>query len=192
VSVEPTDFVGAARAVRLSFLGGRGHYETVIEAVREARVSVWISTANLKGLLVEDPNRARRHRWRPVMELFDALAERGVELRILHAGHPSRAFRDDFDRHPRLVRGGLELRQCPRVHFKAVIVDGRGLYLGSANWTGAGLGAKAGTRRNFELGLWTSDEGLLDEVQGLFEHLWRGGSCAGCGLRASCAAPLDL
>ena len=30
----------------------------------------------------------------------------------------------------------LELRQCPRVHLKTVLIDGQFCYLGSANWTG--------------------------------------------------------
>lgn len=190
------DFVGPARAVRLRLIGGRGHYDEVIGAVMEARVSVWIATANLKELMVEDaraiPGRRRgRMRWRSVLEVFDELAERGVELRVLHAGFPSQAFRDEFDRHPRLIAGGLELRQCPRVHLKAVVVDGHHLYLGSANWTGAGLGAKGEGRRNFELGFVTQDEAMLDEVQGLFDHLWRGAECAGCQRRDVCKAPID-
>lgn len=183
--------------VPLALVRDRDHYASVVRAVLEAEVSVWIATANLKGLMVEDENarpgrrRGGRSRWRSVLEVFDELAARDVELRILHAGFPSRAFRDEFDRHERLVSGGLELRQCPRVHFKAVIVDGRWLYLGSANWTGAGLGAKGESRRNFELGVWTEDETLLDEVQGYFEHLWRGGGCAGCDRREHCDTPID-
>ncbi len=46
-------------------------------------------------------------------------------------------------------------RRCPRLHAKAVIIDCRAMYLGSANLTGAGLGAKADKRRNFEMGIWT-------------------------------------
>jgi phosphatidylserine/phosphatidylglycerophosphate/cardiolipin synthase-like enzyme len=190
------DFIGPARPVRLSLIGGRGHYEAIVGAVMDARVSVWIATANLKELMVEDlrvhPGRRRgRARWRSVLAVFDELAERGVELRVLHAGFPSQPFRDEFDRHPRLIAGGLELRQCPRVHLKAVIVDGEQLYLGSANWTGAGLGAKGEGNRNFELGLLTHDEAMLDEVQALFDHLWRGAECAGCGRRELCDAPID-
>lgn len=183
--------------VPLSLVRDRDHYESVVRAVMEAEVSVWIATANLKGLMVEDPNarpgrrRGGRSRWRSVLEVFDELAARGVELRILHAGFPSRAFRDEFDRHERLVKGGLDMRQCPRVHLKAVIVDGRWLYLGSANWTGAGLGAKGASRRNFELGVWTDDERLLDEVQGYVDWLWRGGGCEGCDRRDVCDAPID-
>jgi len=48
------DFVDPRRAVAVRFVGGRGHYEHVIQAVMEARQSVWIATANLKELMVED------------------------------------------------------------------------------------------------------------------------------------------
>jgi phosphatidylserine/phosphatidylglycerophosphate/cardiolipin synthase-like enzyme len=172
-------------------IGGRAHYETVVHAVLSAKVSVWIATANIKELLVESARAGRKRSWRSVLAAFDELAGRDVDLRILHAGFPSTAFRDAFDRYPRLVRGGLELRQCARIHLKAVIVDGAHLYLGSANWTGAGLGGKGDRNRNFELGLWTEDELLLDHVQELFDHLWRGGECVGCGRREQCDAPID-
>lgn len=188
------DLVLPERNVSMALVSGMGHYEEVVRRVRQAEQSVWISTANLKSLMVrqERPGAARRDRYRSVVELFDGLARGGVELRILHARLPSRAFCDAFDRHPRLVQGGLELRQCPRVHFKAVVVDGAFLYLGSANWTGAAMGLRGTTRRNFELGFATRDDGLLDLVQGLFDEIWSGRRCAECSLRDSCEAPLDL
>lgn len=196
------DFVDPARLVRMQFLGGRGHYDAVVRAVIDAQHSVWIATANLKELMVEDhravPGRRRaapgkgKAVYRSVFESFDELCRRRVDLRILHAGPPSRAFRSELGRHPRLAEGGLALRTCPRVHFKAVIIDGAQLYLGSANWTGAGLGAKGTGRRNFELGLITRDDGLLDQVQGLFDEIWRGLPCKACKLRSLCPQPLDL
>jgi phosphatidylserine/phosphatidylglycerophosphate/cardiolipin synthase-like enzyme len=189
------DFVRPARPVALSLVSGRGHYDAVIQAVLEAQLSVWIATANLKELQVEDPRAApgrrrggRRAAYRSILEVLDELAGRGVDIRLLHAGLPSRAFARAWRRHPRL---GRALRSCPRLHFKAVVVDGALLYLGSANWTGAGLGAKGAGRRNFELGIVTDDAQLLDEVQGIYERLWRGGECAACKLRAECGAPLD-
>jgi phosphatidylserine/phosphatidylglycerophosphate/cardiolipin synthase-like enzyme len=194
------DFTLPRRPVSLSLVSGRGHYETVIAAVLGARTAVWIATANLKELLIEDPRARPGQRrtlrrgggeYRSVLGALDELAGRGVELRILAAELPSRPFRRTFDRHPRLVGGGLELRTCPRVHLKVVVVDGALLYLGSANWTGAGLGAKGTGRRNFELGIVTEDEQLLDEVQALYERIWRGAECAACKLRDVCPAPLD-
>jgi phosphatidylserine/phosphatidylglycerophosphate/cardiolipin synthase-like enzyme len=190
------DTVHPERHLRASLVAGRGHYESIVRAVLDAETSVWIATANLKDLWVEAAGewraRGRRRRsYRSVLDSFDGLAARQVELRILHARLPSSAFRAAFDRLPRLVAGGLELRLCPRVHFKAVIVDGALLYVGSANWTGAGLGAKSETRRNFELGFITEEPWLLDLVQGLYDRIWRGLECQRCRRRDVCEAPLD-
>lgn len=194
---SPIDVVAPARSVAMQLVSGRGHYERVIAAVTAAHTSVWIATANVKELMIEDP-RARPGRRRAmkrtsyvsILAVLDELAARGVELRLLHAELPSRPFREELAQHPRLVMGGLALRRCPRVHLKAVIVDGELLYLGSANWTGAGLGAKGSGRRNFELGFVTDDAPLLDQVQSLYEHLWTGAECARCKLRDECPGPL--
>jgi phosphatidylserine/phosphatidylglycerophosphate/cardiolipin synthase-like enzyme len=77
------------------------------------------------------------------------------------------------------------------VHFKAVVVDGALLYLGSANWTGAGMGAKGAGRRNFELGMITRDDQMLDELQAMYDRVWQGGACRACRRRDVCEAPLD-
>jgi phosphatidylserine/phosphatidylglycerophosphate/cardiolipin synthase-like enzyme len=191
------DLIAPRRAVTAELVGGRGHYDRVLAAVLAARVSVWIATANVKELMVEDARAApgrrrslRRSAFVSVLARLDELAARGVELRLLHAELPSRPFRAELAQHPRLVRGGLALRRCPRVHMKVVIVDGEVMYLGSANWTGAGLGAKGSGRRNFELGVVTDDGPWLDQVQALFERVWTGGECAGCALRDDCPGPL--
>ena len=193
-----TDLVTPPRAVALELIAGRGHYERVISRVLDAKVSVWIATANTKEMMVEDgrarPGKRRsmrRSEYISVLARLDELAARGVELRLLHAEIPSRPFRAELAQHPRLVAGGLALRRCPRVHMKAVIVDGELLYLGSANWTGAGLGAKGSGRRNFELGVVTDDAQLLDQVQALYDRVWTGGECPECRLRDECPGPLN-
>lgn len=194
----PLDVAMAARPVALELIAGRGHYERVIRAVLGAHTSVWIATANVKELLVEDGRAApgrRRDLRKPsyvsVLAQLDQLAARGVELRLLHAAIPSRPFRAQLAQLPRLVAGGLALRRCPRVHLKAVIVDGELLYLGSANWTGAGLGAKGSGRRNFEVGIVTDDAPMLDQIQSMYEQIWRGGECGTCRLRDVCPGPLS-
>jgi phosphatidylserine/phosphatidylglycerophosphate/cardiolipin synthase-like enzyme len=176
----------------------------VVKAAMNAERSLWIATANLKELMVEDerarPGRrravGRQGEYRSVLEVFEDQVRRGVEIRILHASVPSRPFREELRRRPGLRlrqpgQGAFSLHLCPRVHFKAVIVDGTMLYLGSANWTGAGLGAKGEGRRNFEMGLCSRDDLLLDEVQGYFDSIWRGAECASCKLRSVCPRPLD-
>jgi phosphatidylserine/phosphatidylglycerophosphate/cardiolipin synthase-like enzyme len=82
-------------------------------------------------------------------------------VRLLHGGLPSGPFRAALAKRKRLARAlRSRMRRCPRVHLKMIAVDGRALYLGSANFTGAGLGAKGDARRNFEMGVLTDDEGF--------------------------------
>ncbi|WP_224247567.1 phospholipase D-like domain-containing protein [Hyalangium gracile] len=174
------------RSLQAELLQGRALYrEVVLGKLAHARESVWIATANVKAMFVEQGGR-----FAPVLELFDALASRGVALRLLHAELPSRPFREAFDASERLVRGGLELKVCPRVHFKAVVVDGAWAYLGSANLTGAGLGAKGEDTRNFELGFVTEDFDVIDRVTALYEAVWSGAECRGCRLRSVCPDPI--
>ena len=178
----------------VALVADRDHYHLVQRALRAARVSVWIGTANVKEMMVEAPigTRARaRDRYVSVLATLEQLARSGVELRLLHAGQPSRPFREELGRRRGLVAPHFEMRQCPRVHFKLLAVDGALLYVGSANFTGAGLGAKGEGRRNFELGVLTDDERLLDAVQARFDRIWSGGECTGCLLRAHCPRPLD-
>lgn len=179
----------------MRLLRDRAHYDVLVQRViAKAAVSVWIATANIKELRVEAPVGTRAKalgKYVSFLDLLQDLASRGVELRLLHAGVPSRAFVAELGRHERLQRGALAMRQCPRVHLKMIAVDGASLYLGSANLTGAGLGAKGEGRRNFEAGILTDDDVLLDEMQETFDRIWSGKECKACRLRASCPAPLD-
>lgn len=174
------------RTMQAELLQGRALYrEVVLAKLAHARESVWIATANVKAMFVEQGGK-----FAPVLELFDGLARRGVGLRLLHAELPSRPFREAFDSHERLVRGGLDLKVCPRVHFKAVVVDGAWAYVGSANLTGAGLGAKGEDMRNFELGFVTEDFDVIDRVTALYEAVWSGAECRSCRLRSVCPDPI--
>src|SRR5229473_1158043 len=74
--------------------------------------------------------------------------------------------------------------------FRSVLVDGAWVYLGSANLTGAGLGAKGDARRNFELGFCTEDFEVIDRVTALFQAVWTGAECGACKLRDVCPDPL--
>ena len=159
----------------------------------DAKRSVWIATANLKELMVEGPVLAlgrRRNSYRSVLEAFDELAQRGVELRILHASLPSRPFRDEFDRHQRLVSGGLQLRMCPRVHLKTVIVDARVLVsrqrqLDRRRPRRQGRGPAQLRARHRQ-----RRRALLDQVQALYEQIWSGAAVRGVQAARDCEAPL--
>ncbi|MGH7296527.1 MAG: phospholipase D family protein [Polyangiaceae bacterium] len=183
------------RRAAVSLVVDRAHYEEVTLAIARARTSVWISTANVKQLMTEAPVGTRdraRGRYVPILDTLQSLCDRGISVRLLHATPPSRPFREELAaRARRLVPPRFEMRLCPRVHLKMIAIDGALLYLGSANFTGAGLGAKGDGRRNFEMGVVTDDEWMLDQAQARFETIWRGGECGACKLRRECPSPLD-
>lgn len=184
------------RTARVELLADRRHYdEVVLKAILAARVSIWIGTANLKDVHVEAPigSVARsRGRYVSLLEHFQGLVQRGVEIRILHGALPSGPFRASLAKQRGLLGQRFELRHCPRVHLKLIVVDGAYLYLGSANFTGAGLGAKGEGRRNFEMGVVLEDDLLIDAAQARFDRIWSGRECGACKLRSACPKPLDV
>jgi len=183
------------RVTELSLVSDREHYDDlVVRSLCRARVSIWIATATLKDVHIEAPvgTAARaRGRYVSLVEHFVSLVRAGVEIRILHGAAPSRRLRASLAAAQELGAPGFELRQCPRVHLKLVVVDGAAVYLGSANFTGAGLGAKGEGRRNFEMGVVLDDDVLLDAVQSRFDRIWSGRECGACKLRSICPKPLD-
>ena len=180
-----------SRLARVRLLVDRDHYDTLISLVRHARTALWIATANLKELLVEAPigTRARaRGRYASIVEDLADLVKRGVDVRLLHASPPSGPMSRQLKRNA-VVR--THMKMCPRVHLKMIAVDGAELYLGSANFTGAGLGAKGDGRRNFEMGVVTDDDVMLDAAQARFDRIWRGKECAACKLYDRCPSPIQ-
>ncbi len=157
----------------------------VLDGILKAKTSIDIMTADFKALLVPVVGSRRAQ---SIVTHFRALAEKGVEIRILHAGTPSAAALVELKRE---LPTNLTIRRCPRLHSKAVIIDTRSMYLGSANLTGAGLGAKSDGRRNFELGIWTESPSLIDNVSGEFNKLWEGQQCESCKRKDVCPVPLE-
>jgi len=176
----------------------REHLRRVVyDGMLSARVSVDIATADLKAVLIPEPGKTTsRSRKTPpsILDRLFRMAQRGVEVRVLHAGVPSGPalleLKKLIKRHGPLP-GNFTLRRCPRLHAKAVIIDADRMYLGSANLTGAGLGAKAEVNRNHELGVWTQSTPLIDAVSQYFNSLWEGSRCQGCGRRDVCPVPLE-
>jgi phosphatidylserine/phosphatidylglycerophosphate/cardiolipin synthase-like enzyme len=158
----------------------------ILELVPEARKFLWIVTADIKDLHVE---KGRRHV--PFLEILRDLVEEGVAIRLIHAKEPGPRFRKDFDRYPVLAQSELfERILCPRVHTKAVVVDGRRAFLGSPNLTGAGMGAKSPLRRNFEAGMLTDEPAHLKPLMEWIDTLYLGDFCAKCGRREVCPDPI--
>ena len=169
-----------------TFLSDRAIYETVIrDAVPQAQERLWIATADIKDMYVETGGREMV----PFLAVLDRMRKRGVGIRLIHAKEPGPNWREDFDRYPGLWTG-MERMLCPRVHFKCILIDGRLAYFGSANLTGAGMGAKSGRKRNFENGVWTDDSALVRAQEEQFDAVWRGSFCRDCGRREHCGDPV--
>ncbi len=164
------------------------HYEQVlVRVVESAKRFLWIATADIKDVYVEGPGR----RYVPFLSVLADLLSTGVEIRLIHAKEPGPAFREDFDRFPALVESDrLERILCPRMHMKVVIADGALAYVGSANLTGAGLGAKSPARRNFEAGFVTDDAPTIEALMAELDRLYLGEHCVGCGRREHCPDPI--
>lgn len=162
------------------------HLQRVVrDGILKARTSVAIATADFKAMLVPMGGKRRAE---SIVTLFRKLAARGVEIRLLHSGVPSSAALRELRRQ---LPDQITIRRCPRLHAKAVIIDCQSMYLGSANLTGAGLGAKAQGRRNFEIGIWTHASPLIDTVLEYFNAIWEGFSCNSCQRRRICPVPLE-
>ena len=164
------------------FISNRGIYEYIVrDIVPSACHRLWIATADIKDMYVDIGGRDMV----PFLEVLDGMVKRGVEVRLIHAKDPGPNWRDDFDRYPTLWTA-MERMLCPRVHFKCIIVDGVKAYFGSANLTGAGMGAKSEKKRNFENGVLTDDPALVEPLVEQFDSVWRGAFCSDCGRRDFC------
>lgn len=165
------------------FVSNRDIYLKVVQQlVPKTKKRLWIATADIKDMYV---NKEGRRDMVPFLQVLNDMLRGGIELRLIHAKEPGPAFRADFDKCPGLWEG-LERVLCPRVHFKCMIVDGKMAYFGSANLTGAGMGAKSEKRRNFENGVITDDPGLLKPLETQFDDIWRGAFCESCDRRDYC------
>ncbi len=164
------------------------HYHRVVrEGMLKARVSLDLATADLKAMFISD-GAGTRDSAKSLLASLRSLAKRGVEIRLLHSGTPSEPALRELKRSLPI---NLTIRRCPRLHAKTVVVDCQAMYLGSANLTGAGLGAKADGRRNFEMGVWTESPPLIDAVLEQFNTLWEGRRCGACKRRDICPVPLE-
>ena len=158
----------------------------ILDMVFGAQQFLWLGTSDLKDLHVH-----KGKKMVPFLEILSDLVDRGVTIRMIHAKEPGPVFRNDFDLYPNLVTG-MERILCPRVHFKTVVVDGKIAYSGSANLTGAGMGAKSPGRRNFEAGFITTDPKMIEPIMEQFDLIWMGKRCPGCQRKEFCTDYKDL
>ena len=160
--------------------------KVILGQIPKAKEFLWIGTSDIKDMHVEKSGRMV-----PFLEILSDLVKNKVSVRLIHAKEPGPNFRRDFDKYPALIKG-IERILCPRIHFKSVVVDGRFAYTGSANLTGAGMGAKGAHRRNFEAGIITTDKEMIEKIARQFDDLWMGKYCTKCQRKKYCSDYKDI
>ena len=166
------------------YISNTDHCKEVLSRVQSVKHLLWIGTADIKDLYVEVGKEKK-----PFLALIAQLIRRGVEVRLVHAKEPGPNFREDFDKHP-VLYDRLERVLCPRVHLKLLVCDGKEVYVGSANLTGAGIGMKAETTRNFEAGIMTDAKEIVEKAMNQFDEVWMGKFCKTCKRRDFCIDPI--
>ncbi len=163
------------------------YQEFVSQYVASAQKFIWIITADIKDMFIQSGAS-----FIPLIELLADLVDQGVAVRLIHAKEPGPRFRQEFDRFPQLLDSELfERILCPRVHTKSIIIDGRIAFVGSANLTGAGLGAKHKDKRNFEAGFLFDDSQQIHELMNWVDQLYLGEFCLDCRRRDICPDPIQ-
>ena len=80
----------------IKYIADENHYKEVLSLVEKAKRTVWIGTADIKDLYVDDE---------PFLALIASLLKKGVEVRLIHAKEPGTAWREDHEKHPILYDG---------------------------------------------------------------------------------------
>lgn len=190
ISSSPIDEIPVPESIRnhkeipTALISDRGHYNFLIQNIRDAKVSVLISTANVKRFSVgETEARASSESF---LDILEDLADKGVDIRII-CSSPSRGFLQEMEGHEELIKNPhFTFKTCRRCHMKMVIIDGEIIYVGSANITAAGMGPRIDSRRNFEAGLITSNPSIIDQGIDIFEEAWSRKRCNSCYYKSDC------
>lgn len=161
------------------------HYVRILAHCKDVKRTLWIGTADIKDCFLDMKGEKM-----PFLKLLAQLIMKGVEVRLIHAKEPGPAFREDFDKFP-VLYDRLERVLCPRVHFKIFVFDCQEVYIGSANLTGAGIGMKGESTRNFEAGIFTDAPEIVESAMNQFDEVWIGKMCKKCKRKQYCTDPIS-
>src|SRR5689334_13452070 len=86
-SLMVLDSIAAAPNGTATLVSGAQHFRKVVrDGILKASVSLDLMTADFKAMLVPEPGKRRAV---SIVQILRRLAQRGVEIRLLHAGTPS-------------------------------------------------------------------------------------------------------
>jgi len=128
---------------------------------------------------------------RNILDTLQSLCDRGVHVRLLHATRPSQMFRAELSarsdggfalpisdaRMPAEYTSRSSRRRCTPLPWQR-------------QFHGSGARAKGDGRRNFEMGIFTDDEWMLDLSKSVSISSGEAGVRV-CRLRRECPLPLD-
>ena len=167
----------------MDILYNRELYSAIIEeGILKAERSIIITTANLKNIYIPLSKRNTKS----LVEVLIEMASNDVYIEIIHASLPSRGFQNEAERKDLWKNPNIHFFHCPRMHFKTVIIDEKWIYLGSANLTGAGFGAKSENKRNFELGFASAEKDLINNVSSQVKKISENEYCSACYYKKNC------
>ena len=67
----------------IKYIADENHYKEMLSLVGKAKRTVWIGTADIKDLYVDD---------KPFLALIASLLKKGVKVRLIHAKEPGTAW----------------------------------------------------------------------------------------------------
>ncbi|MBD3191043.1 MAG: hypothetical protein GF308_10385 [Candidatus Heimdallarchaeota archaeon] len=158
---------------------GSSFNSIIADGLLNAQKFIWITSAITRDFRIYSKVRGKAV---PFSEVIRTIRNQGVDINFLVSVERKDWLGKRNALYLKLMnQQGIEFRFCSRIHMKVIIVDGKWLYLGSANITSAGLGADTRKgKNNFEVGIVSSDRVAILELAQLFKEIWTGEHCQGC------------
>lgn len=165
------------------------HYLEIVQRICDAKSSIKMLTGDFKRFnMIPTAKQGKNYKdGTPFVKYLMEKAVQGVSVQVI-CSEPSKTFLDDKDEYfEQLNQPELfEFKRCIRNHTKAIIIDDKLAYIGSANITPAGIGQGIFTPGNFEAGILTDAPSVVTSIMELFSKIWAGSYCADCHRAEKC------